>query len=206
MVETRSQRPTGLRCLKSTPWGTHLCQFYKSKDELIDLVADFLGAGLKEKEFCVWIVPKGISIAKASEALEERIEHFEKYLLLGQIELIAASRWYYEKNGRAFNSQRSLKKLVNAYADHMTGPWSGVRAAGDVSEPAMHRSDQKELMAYERLVHKESAKFSALWLCTYNIRSCSHQTFKGLVDSHHYSLIRKGLQWEAIQRNYSLAL
>jgi len=51
-------------------WGTHVCQFYQTKEDLTDILVPFFQAGLENNEFCLWItaefldeipIPDGIS-------------------------------------------------------------------------------------------------------------------------------------------------
>ncbi|MCK4786057.1 MAG: MEDS domain-containing protein [Desulfobacteraceae bacterium] len=37
------------------PWGTHMCQFYRTKDDLTDILVPYLKVGLENNEFCMWI-------------------------------------------------------------------------------------------------------------------------------------------------------
>ena len=45
-------RRTGISVVGDVPWGTHFCQFYETKDDLLDtLVPYFLGKLLKRYGF-----------------------------------------------------------------------------------------------------------------------------------------------------------
>lgn len=46
-------RESGLAPIGVIPWGTHLCQFYRSSDDLLELVVPFLAAGLRHNERCL---------------------------------------------------------------------------------------------------------------------------------------------------------
>jgi hypothetical protein len=36
------------------PWGTHVCVFYDTKEDLLDTCAAYFEAGLQSNEFCIW--------------------------------------------------------------------------------------------------------------------------------------------------------
>jgi hypothetical protein len=38
------------------PWGTRLCQFYQTKEDLIDILVPYFKAGLESNEFCMWFI------------------------------------------------------------------------------------------------------------------------------------------------------
>src|ERR1700730_12784085 len=47
-------RPTGISAVGDLPWGTHLCHFYDTKGDLIDILLPFFQAGLEANEYCMW--------------------------------------------------------------------------------------------------------------------------------------------------------
>ncbi|HEY0087527.1 MAG TPA: MEDS domain-containing protein, partial [Candidatus Lokiarchaeia archaeon] len=48
-------RDSGINFIGKIPWGTHFCQFYQAKDDLIDILVPYFKAGLENDEFCMWI-------------------------------------------------------------------------------------------------------------------------------------------------------
>ena len=54
-------RRTGIRLLGEIPWGTHICVFYETKQDLLDTGIAYFKAGLDANEFCVWAVSPPIS-------------------------------------------------------------------------------------------------------------------------------------------------
>jgi len=48
-------RETGIAVLGSVPWGTHICQWYETKRDLLDVMVPYFKAGLENNELCVWI-------------------------------------------------------------------------------------------------------------------------------------------------------
>ena len=69
--------------------GSHLCQFYETPDELLELVPLYLRAGLENGEFCVWAPPVPLTAAAARKAAAGCRKYVEK----GQLEIIPAGRW-----------------------------------------------------------------------------------------------------------------
>jgi hypothetical protein len=47
-------RKTGIRVMGDLPWGTHLCVFFETKEDLPDTAATYFSAGLESNELCVW--------------------------------------------------------------------------------------------------------------------------------------------------------
>jgi len=45
-----TNRKTGIDVIGDVPWGTHLCQFYQDKRDLIDILVPYFKAGLENNE------------------------------------------------------------------------------------------------------------------------------------------------------------
>ena len=48
-------RKSGLDFVGDITWGTHMCQFYQTKQDLLDVLVPYFVDGLKHNEFCVWV-------------------------------------------------------------------------------------------------------------------------------------------------------
>jgi hypothetical protein len=40
--------------LGEIPWGSHICVFYETEEDLLDTVIPFLKTGLESNELCLW--------------------------------------------------------------------------------------------------------------------------------------------------------
>ena len=56
-IESVEMRHTGITTVGDVHWGTHFCQFYQDKQELIEPSVPYFKAGLKSNEFCIWSRP-----------------------------------------------------------------------------------------------------------------------------------------------------
>src|SRR5258707_3106233 len=61
-----AQRHTGIRLMGDMPWGTHICLFYETPEDLLDTAVCYFEAGLKSNEFCLWAVSDPISLRRAA--------------------------------------------------------------------------------------------------------------------------------------------
>jgi hypothetical protein len=89
-------RKTGIRAIGDMPWGTHVCVFYATKEDLLDTAVAYFKAGLKSNEFCVWAVSDPITEKEATDALRLAIPHFDRQHEAGRIELLKGTEWYLE--------------------------------------------------------------------------------------------------------------
>src|SRR3989339_55970 len=93
-------RKSGIAIWGDIPWGTHVCQFYKTKDDLAGILLPYFKAGLENNEFCVWITSDSLQCEEAMRLLKEYLPDGEAYLAKGQLEIIPYTEWYLQ--GGAF--------------------------------------------------------------------------------------------------------
>lgn len=101
-----NNRISGIDFIGDIPWGTHFCQFYQTKKDLIDLVVPDFKAGLENNELCIWLISESLSVKEAKETLIREIPDFNVYLGKGQIEFIHYADWFLKES--AFDSQKIL--------------------------------------------------------------------------------------------------
>ena len=53
-------RRTGISVVGDVPWGTHVCHFYETKQDLLDTLVPYFKAGLESKELPVGGLELGI--------------------------------------------------------------------------------------------------------------------------------------------------
>src|SRR6516165_12240208 len=103
-------RQTGIAAIGDVPWGTHFCQFYQDKQDLIDILVPYFKAGLENNEFCMWVTSEPLLSAEAKAALAASVENFETYIASGQLEILD-NEWY--TVGDKFESERVLQSWVD---------------------------------------------------------------------------------------------
>ncbi|MEN4018226.1 MAG: MEDS domain-containing protein [Methanobacterium sp.] len=61
--------------------GTHFCQFYQTKEDLIDVLIPYFKAGLENNEFCMWITSEPLFKKEAKKkALQKAVTKCEHFL------------------------------------------------------------------------------------------------------------------------------
>jgi hypothetical protein len=60
-AQENDARHTGITVIGDVPWGTHFCQFYQDKQDLIDILVPYFKAGLENNEFCIWITSEPLA-------------------------------------------------------------------------------------------------------------------------------------------------
>ena len=68
-------RKTAIDIIGDVPWGTHFCQFYETKEDLIDILVPYFKAGLENNEFCMWITSEPLHVEDAIRALKRQLKN-----------------------------------------------------------------------------------------------------------------------------------
>jgi hypothetical protein len=87
-------RKTAIDIIGDVPWGTHFCQFYQTKEDLIDILVPYFKAGLENNELCMWITSEPLNSEDAKRALKKKVKNLDDYIKKGQIETLDYSQWH----------------------------------------------------------------------------------------------------------------
>src|SRR5688572_6087383 len=90
----RSDRPSGLPGIAGLSWGSHLCQFFASRDDLAAILVPFFRAGLENDERCLWITSHPLPAPDAHDALAAVVPDLDDRIRRGQIEILDHEDWY----------------------------------------------------------------------------------------------------------------
>src|SRR5215212_8384384 len=87
-------RESGLSGVGKLPWGSHLCHFYSSTEELLEMLVPFFRAGLQANEQCVWVPSESLSSHEAALMLGRLAPDFAEQIISGQMLIIPRDEWY----------------------------------------------------------------------------------------------------------------
>src|SRR5882672_10264608 len=90
-------RKSGIDVLGEVPWGSHFCQFYETKQDLLDLLIPYFKTGLENNEFCLWITSNPLTKENVIGTLKEAVPDFEDLLSRQSIEILPHIDWYLKK-------------------------------------------------------------------------------------------------------------
>ena len=65
----RAGSDSGIQVVGEIPFGTHFCQFYRTRQDLIDTLVPFFMAGLRNNELCLWVTSEPLRAAEAKAAM-----------------------------------------------------------------------------------------------------------------------------------------
>ena len=189
------KRKTGLGILPSVPWDTHFCAFYKTKQDLADILIPYITAGLQSNEYCI-LVTSGLLDAKEAETLiGESIPDLKYYLERKQIEIVSYLDWYFVDD--IFNLEKAMEVLNKRHNQALALGFEGLRIAGDMSW--LSSKQIKDLCSYEKDSNKDILKNKILAVCTYSLDHCQVNQALDIIVNYRYALVRRDGCWEKVE-------
>lgn len=187
-------RKTGIDILSDVPWGTHLCLFYESKQDLIDILVPYFKAGLEGNEFCMWVTSEPLNAKEAQSVLRCAVPDMERYLKAGQIEIIPHNQWYLEKG--VFNPQKVITGWIEKIEQAASAGFNGIRVSG--STAWLEAANWSCFADYERTVDDRIGEHNLLAICSYDLNKCSASDVVDVAGTHGSALIRRNGTWALI--------
>jgi hypothetical protein len=72
------------KALLDMPWGSHVCQFYTRKEDLVEMLVPYFKQGLENNDACVWLVGD-LTVEEAGNALAAVVPDLGRYMSKGQM-------------------------------------------------------------------------------------------------------------------------
>lgn len=189
-------RTVGIAGIDETPWGTHFCQFYESKEGLIDLAVPYFKAGLENNEFCVWVTSVHLNEEDTRKAMTRAVPQFDRYIQGGQIEIVPFTEWYLK--GGDFDLHRVIQAWVEKLNQALARGYDGMRVTGDATSTitSLGKSSWNAFAEYEQAVDRKLREHKMLALCTYALDRCAATGIIDVVQYHQFALIERKGKWE----------
>jgi two-component system cell cycle sensor histidine kinase/response regulator CckA len=188
-------RKMGLDLISEAPWGTHLCQFYQTKEDLIDVLVPYFKAGLETHEFCMWVTSEPLGENEAKRAITAAVPDSDKYFKAGQMEIVPYTEWYLQDG--AFDLQRVLNAWIDKLNQALANGYDGMRVTGN--KAWLEKKDWKDFTSYEAAVNDAIGKYRMIAICSYALDKCGATEVIEVVNNHQFALIRRMGKWCIIE-------
>jgi PAS domain S-box-containing protein len=188
-------RKFGLELVGNVPWGTHLCQFYETKEDLIAILVPYFTEGLRNNEFCMWVTSLPLEAEEAKQALKKSVPELDQYFQKGQIEILPYTEWYLL--GGSFNSDRVLQDWIRKEKAALDSGFDGLRLTANTFW--LERNGWKAFTEYEEQVNKAIGQHKMIAVCTYSLDKCNANEVIDVVKNHQFALIKRSGKWELIE-------
>jgi len=186
----------GINIIGDAGWGTHLCLFYRSKEDLVDILVPYFKAGLENNEFCMWVTSEPVKVEDAKTALKKVVKDLDNYIERGQIEILDYTQWYI-KEGRKLDLDKVLQGWVEKEKQALKRGFDGIRVTGNTYW--LERSDWSKFMDYEAVVNSAIGEYRMLAICSYSLDKCGASEVIDVVNNHQFALTKREGTWEVIE-------
>lgn len=190
-------RDSGFESIGEIPWGTHFCQFYQTKEDMMELLVPYLKAGLKDNEFCLWVTSQLLDVEKTKEALRIDIPDLDIYLEEGQIEIIHFSLEDFNKN--IPDLERLVNDLIKKLNNALTDGYDGLRL---IKHNSSEKKESHEVLDnFEEEVDSILDDLPIIALCTYSLENYRASEIIDVINNHRFALNKKEGKWEQIENS-----
>lgn len=188
-------RDSGIERIGALPWGAHVCLFYETAADLLDINAAYLAAGLADNEFCIWAVSDPMTISDAEAALARAVPDFAERMRAGQIELVPGQEWYLK--GGEFSAQRITSGWHDKLDWALANGFNGMRVSGNAFW--IETNKWHEFCEYEAELDHSMAGRCLLVLCTYRLGASRAVDLLDVARTHNFSLAIRNGRWEFLE-------
>jgi PAS domain S-box-containing protein len=188
-------RKAGIDFLGQVPWGTHFCQFYETKQDLLDILIPYFKAGLEGNEFCLWLVSEPLTEEEARNTFRSAVAGADGHLAASRVEIFSHSEWFLE-NG-TFDLQRVIELWKKKLAQALAKGYAGMRATGN---PAwVEKELWNDFSEFERKFDELIANQKMIVLCTYPLSSSGAAQILDVARTHKFAMAKRHGHWEIVE-------
>jgi len=184
----------GLPGITQIPYGVHMCNFYRTREELISALVPFFVAGLRNNERCIWITARPLHAADAIVELQKAGPDVQAAMRNGSLVVRDYEDWYAEAGALKGNQVVDLWLAEEQRA--LAGGYAGLRITGNVT--FLRSEDWALFMEYEELVNKAFQGRRIVTLCTYHLDSCGAAEVLDVLRRHNGALDRPDEGWQIL--------
>ena len=188
-------RKTGLDIVGDMHWGTHSCHLYETKKDVLDILIPYFTMGLRNNEFCVWVVCDPVNEEEARIALRLAIPDLDRYLAQGSIEIISHSRWYLKND--TFDLHRVMSDWEEKLQQALSRGYAGMRANGN--ETWLSKENWKSFSTYEEELNDSIAGRRMIVLCTYPLAIVGAAELFDVARTHQLAVVKRHGNWEVVE-------
>lgn len=196
MTSALHARDSGIEAVGEIPFGSHFCQFYRTKQDLADILVSYFAAGLRNHEACTWVTSEPFGAEEAEAAMRAAVPDFQAYLARGQIEIWDYKDWYLASGGRP---SQLIQRCLDREKRALDNGYAGLRATGNTFWLEPEAWD--EFVAYEAELNRTFGQHRIIALCSYCLDRCQAEGVLDVCRNHHFTLARRAGQWERIENS-----
>ncbi len=172
--------PSGLQAMASLAWGSHIGQFFRSADDLCDVLVPYFLAGLQNNERCLWVTAAPLDAEAARAALRRVVPDLDARELRGDIEILDGNAFYDRRQPLA--PAALVDGLLQREQDAIAAGYNGVRTNGNCDWVGSTHWD--DFCDYETRVHTAIQNRKLICMCSFSHDGFAHSRLADIADRH----------------------
>jgi signal transduction histidine kinase len=189
-------RKSGIDVLGDIPWGSHFCQFYETKKDLLELLVPYFKAGLENNEYCLWVIADPMTIDDALQGLQKTVPDFQKYIQKQSIEILTYMDWFMTHN--EFDAEQINTAWLEKLDQALAKGYDGLRINGNESWLQRHGWDN--FMEYERGLNNVLKDRHIIGLCTYPLSVADGEMVLDVAHAHEAVVAKRRGRLEILEQ------
>jgi predicted ATPase/DNA-binding winged helix-turn-helix (wHTH) protein len=177
-------------------WGSHLCLFYETKEDLLEVASGYFKAGFEAGEYAIWEIPDILTHEEAREALSQILSGLGRDLNSPSFEIRSGKDVYCLSEGR-FDRRKAEafwnEKLTSALAQG----FAGIRMMGDAFW--LDERAWKDFYEYEMEFNNSMAGQPMSVLCAYPLAVTGVADVFDVARAHHCAIAKRNQDWEVVE-------
>ena len=178
------------KALLDMPWGSHVCQFYNHKEDLLELLVPYFKQGLERNEACVWLVGD-LEVEEAKNALAAAVPDLDRYMASGQMQIRHYTELYTNPDGTVKPSVELSESFATMGSMVTAQGYEGLRASGSVSW-VDGEENMSRFMDYETKVNLAIQNARIMAVSTYPAKAAVQSKCRELIHNHGNIFVKRG--------------
>jgi len=176
-------------------WGTHICQFYETARDLLDILVPYFKKGIENNAQCLWLSTARSGDEELLSTLRETIPDIDGCVRKGQLEVVAHTDWYLQPDefSAAALLDRGSARLNHALAGGYTGMW----VAADIGW--ITQGDWQTLNLHEETICRRIPTSPVVALCAYPSREYRVSDVLNVFKNHQSVLVKQEGEWKLVE-------
>jgi DNA-binding CsgD family transcriptional regulator len=188
--------PIGVGPLADLAWGTHLCMFFETRDDLVETLVPYFKEGLERHESCLWVVPDRPTRERALTGLRQTMPDLNRYLGDGSLEIVLARRWYFQ-GGRRLDLRRVIRTFHHRLRQAEARGYTGLRVGG-MAAWLETKTEWGDLLEFEAVLNDAVRNRRMIVVCPYDLGMSRAADVLDVARSHHAAFVRRDGAWQKV--------
>ncbi|HEY3445748.1 MAG TPA: MEDS domain-containing protein [Myxococcales bacterium] len=189
------ERQSGIPAVGKLPLGSHFCQFYRTREDLLDCLVPYMKTGLEQNERCVWVTSEPLGVEGARAALAAAMPDLGNRIDRGQIDFLDAHS--FRRRASRSGSGDMVGYWLELEGQALAQGYANLRVTGNSSW--IERHDWVDFMAYEASVNRRFGSRKIVGMCSYQLQRCQSEDVLDVVRNHRFALTRRAGAWELLE-------